>query len=113
MEGSSELVAGEDENVAAMAELQERVKQAEEARRKLRELQEVMSLLRGMVGLSHDSGGGGACLNDVHVSWFRTMRPSQTPQSRRPPRNLTDRRIVLNQFWQCPNLRRVKKVPDQ
>ncbi len=56
-EGTSELVAEEDGGVAAMANLQERVRQAEEARRKLRELQEVMALLQGMVGASSMPSG--------------------------------------------------------
>ncbi len=51
LEASSELVTVEGEDVAAMTDLQEKMRQSQEARRKLKELQEVMALLQGMVSL--------------------------------------------------------------
>ena len=51
--GSSELVStGDDREVPEMADLQEKLLRAQEARMKLRELQEAMGLLQEMVWLT-------------------------------------------------------------
>ena len=73
--GSSELVAdGGRVPPPSITDMEEKLRQAEEARKKLRELQEMMVLLQGMVCLNvtKEGGGGGggggwACHSQVYL----------------------------------------------